>query len=506
MAERILLVDDAREVLASFARVVGGRHAVVTAENAERALALCRDEGPFAVVVADYEMPGMRGIELVMRIREEWPDTVALMVTGLVDVDVAIDALHNGRVFRFLEKPCPQTHLLSAVDEALTEHRRLRAEREAASSLRFSRAALEHFNGRLNELVNEQTEAMLRLNRFVNDLNGVDSLQQIAELAADAVHDLVGERGVVVELRSRPSGEVECRGRSGPEPRGAQRREPANTADGEIGCFVFDHLDAHGRPLGTLHANLVAAAAASTAVAAYHQIRRRERDDAQHATILALAKLAEQRDNETGKHLERVSLYCTLIAEGLREDGWHRDVIDDAFVHDLYRSAPLHDIGKVGIPDAILLKPGKLTPDEWQVMKTHTDIGAETLRSVMDHDGSQSFLGMSLDIAWCHHEYWNGNGYPRALKGEAIPLAARILALADVYDALTSVRVYKSAWTHAAALDWIKQEAGTHFDPRCVESFVARERRADEIRARLADTRDEVAAQHELRSPRAHAV
>jgi putative two-component system response regulator len=230
------------------------------------------------------------------------------------------------------------------------------------------------------------------------------------------------------------------------------------------------------------------AIASATAVACFNVLRRVERDEAQQATIVALARLAEQRDNETGKHLERVSQYCRLIAEGLREDGHFRESITDAWIDDLARSAPLHDIGKVGIPDAILLKPAKLTPEEWTIMKRHTEIGAATLREVIREDREQDFLRMSLEIAWCHHEKWDGSGYPRGLAGDDIPLSARIVAIADVYDALTTVRPYKDAWSHERAVEWIRQGAGTHFDPRAAQSFLARNARADFIRARLADT------------------
>lgn len=494
---RILMVDDARDVLASFQRLIGRRFDVVTAPSGAVALEKCRTEGPFAAVVADYEMPGMKGIELVMRIHEEWPDTVAILVTGVVDVDVAIDALHNGRIFRFLEKPCPQAHLLSAVEDAVAEHQRVAGDRELARTLRFSSEALAHFNASLERLIDERTAALLRLQRFVGALNDAESLQQVAELTARVTQEFVGERAVHVEVHGRPGGACECRAQSGPQQRGGLRRQTAVVAEGEIGAIFVDELGERGEALSEHQMSWLSAVAASMATAAHNQIRRRERDEAQHATMLALAKLAEQRDNETGRHLERVSLYSTLIAEGLREDGWYRDTIDDTFVRDLYRSAPLHDIGKVGIPDSILLKPGKLTPAEWDVMKTHTEIGADTLRAVMQSKESQSFLRMSFDIAWCHHEHWNGGGYPRRLAGEAIPLSARILALADVYDALTTVRPYKGAWTHAAAIDWIREKAGRQFDPHCVEAFVKRADAADQIRARLADSREDVAQRFE---------
>jgi putative two-component system response regulator len=268
--------------------------------------------------------------------------------------------------------------------------------------------------------------------------------------------------------------------------------QPIESHEGRLGSLVIDK-GCEFTPLSEEQLAMLPSIAASCAVAARNQIRRRERDEAQHATIMALARLAERRDNETGKHLERVSQYCRLIAEGLREDGWYREVISDEFVRDLVRSAPLHDIGKVGIPDAILLKPGKLTPEEWRIMKTHTEIGAETLRSVIAESSRQRFLEMSLDITWCHHEKWDGSGYPRGLAGNAIPLSARILALADVYDALTSDRPYKRAWTHADALQWLVSGSGSHFDPRVVEAFLARAEQADAIRACLADTAEDLA-------------
>jgi putative two-component system response regulator len=157
------------------------------------------------------------------------------------------------------------------------------------------------------------------------------------------------------------------------------------------------------------------------------------------------------------------------------------------------RSAPLHDIGKVGIPDAILLKPGKLDPAEWAIMQTHAEIGAECLRGVMKEGRFQGFLQMSLDIAWCHHERWDGSGYPRKLAGTDIPLSARILALADVYDALTTVRPYKEAWTHERAIEWLASVAGSHLDPDVVRAFLGRAADADAIRARLADAVDDLA-------------
>lgn len=201
----------------------------------------------------------------------------------------------------------------------------------------------------------------------------------------------------------------------------------------------------------------------------------------QEVTVFSLAKLAESRDNETGAHLERMRLYTRELALELQSHPKHQTEITNDFIKALFRSSPLHDIGKVGIPDQILLKPGKLTPEEFDIMKSHALIGGDTLRAADLEAGQDSFLAMGRDIAYHHHEKWNGKGYPLGLAGEEIPLAARIVALADVYDALTTKRPYKNAFTHEKSRDIILEGKGTHFDPDIVNAFMARENRFIEI-------------------------
>jgi len=204
-------------------------------------------------------------------------------------------------------------------------------------------------------------------------------------------------------------------------------------------------------------------------------------------TIFAMAKLAESRDPETGAHLERIREYSRILAQELSQRTELRDQLDEESIQTLYLTSPLHDIGKVGIPDSVLLKPGRLTEDEFEVMKRHTVIGGETLEAVSRaHPGAQ-FLQMACDIAWSHHEKFDGSGYPRGLAGEEIPLCARIVALADVYDALTTKRVYKPAYSHRTAREIILEGNGTQFDPAAVEAFVERESQFLTIRQKLAD-------------------
>ncbi|HPR52695.1 MAG TPA: PAS domain S-box protein, partial [Deltaproteobacteria bacterium] len=196
---------------------------------------------------------------------------------------------------------------------------------------------------------------------------------------------------------------------------------------------------------------------------------------ARNATILGLAKLAEYRDSDTGAHLERIREYSKVLAEELAGKPAYAGYITREYVEDIYNSSILHDIGKVGIPDSILLKPAKLSQDEFKVVKRHSNLGGDALKAVEAKIEGQSFLSLGKEIAYYHHEKWDGSGYPEGLKGQEIPLSARIVALADVYDALTSKRVYKDAFSHAKATEIIVNGSGTHFDPDIVEAFLAHE-------------------------------
>ncbi|MCX5770427.1 MAG: response regulator [Candidatus Hydrogenedentes bacterium] len=220
-----------------------------------------------------------------------------------------------------------------------------------------------------------------------------------------------------------------------------------------------------------------------------HRIQERtlQLTHAQQITVFSLAKLAESRDTETGAHLDRIRAYTREIAQELYEKKEGRP-FGANFITEIYMSSPLHDIGKVGIPDRILLKPGKLTAQEFNIMKAHSLIGGDTLKAADQEAGEGSFLAMGRDIAYFHHERWDGKGYPSGLVGTAIPMAARIVAVSDVYDALTSKRPYKEAWPHERAREVILEERGKGFDPDVVDAFLARENAILAIRAESADT------------------
>lgn len=208
----------------------------------------------------------------------------------------------------------------------------------------------------------------------------------------------------------------------------------------------------------------------------------------QLAAIFAMSKLAESRDPETGEHLERMREYCKVLSEHLMRTPKYSTVITNEFVDSVYAASPLHDIGKVGIDDSVLLKPGKLTDEEWVQMKLHPVIGAETLREVDRQHPGNAFILTGIEIAESHHEKWDGSGYPHGLSGEVIPLSARILALGDVYDALTSKRCYKDAFSHEKSVSIILDGKGNHFDPDVVDAFQKTESEFMRIRKEFVDS------------------
>ena len=196
------------------------------------------------------------------------------------------------------------------------------------------------------------------------------------------------------------------------------------------------------------------------------QAQVREITDSQMGMIFALAKLAESRDECTGAHLERVRRFCRILTEWLRNHTSYGSEIDDGFVLNIYHASPLHDIGKVAIKDDILLKPARLTAMECEAMKTHTVLGSETLQAVHEKYPRNAFIEMGIAIARCHHEKWNGTGYPAGLVGTEIPLCARIMAVADVYDALRSARPYKPSFSHERTVEIILKGRGDTSTPR----------------------------------------
>ena len=270
--------------------------------------------------------------------------------------------------------------------------------------------------------------------------------------------------------------------------------------DDEEHCFALGAVDYITKPirpaivLARVRTHLELKAARDQLQSRNHnleaEIARRMSDNLQiqDVGIRALARLAEIRDPETGNHLRRTQGYVRTLAEELRSHPRFADFLDPEQVELLVKSAPLHDIGKVGIPDTILLKRGRLTAEDWTIMKTHSQLGFQALEQA-ERDAEQplDFLRMAKDIARYHHERWDGSGYPEGLAGDAIPVAARLMALADVFDALITQRAYKRAFPLESALHVIREGRGSHFDPDVVDAFVARLGEFIAIAARHAD-------------------
>ncbi len=192
----------------------------------------------------------------------------------------------------------------------------------------------------------------------------------------------------------------------------------------------------------------------------------------QDAAIYSLSMLAEARDLDTGEHIQRTQNFVKALAKKLQTHPKFKSFLNDKTIEELYKSAPLHDIGKIAVPDYILKKPGKLTAEERVEMEKHTKYGGDAIRNAEKRSGSSSFLRFAREIAYSHQEKWDGSGYPKGLKGDQIPVSARLMAVADVYDALVNKRVYKPAYSHQDAIDYITQQRGLHFDPDMVDAFM----------------------------------
>ena len=203
--------------------------------------------------------------------------------------------------------------------------------------------------------------------------------------------------------------------------------------------------------------------------------------------IARLANLIESRDTETGGHVARTSAYCKLLAEQCMQEGLYPDVINQEFVDNIYSLAPIHDVGKILVSDKILRKPAKLTTEEFEEMKKHATMGGEVAKRILHDIADEEYLKFANDIVTYHHERWSGGGYPKGIQGEDIPVAARIMAIADVFDALVSKRCYKEAMPVEEAFKVIESESGSHFDPKLVELFIKNKEQYAAINAALAD-------------------
>jgi len=538
ISRKILCVDDEISVLEGLRRQLRKKFDITIALGGKQGMACLHQDGPFAVVMSDYEMPEMNGIAFLQQVHEASQESVLVMLTGRSDLEVAVSALHDGHIYRFLNKPCSREQLEKTIQDCLEQYRLVISERNLSAELTSANLELGRLNEKLEKRVEERTAAIQNLYRFVSDLNGLDTIDDVSSLvvrttakllrsgrvslmmpdgdrdnltirAAVGIPDDVKER-VRVPIGSPIAGHAFAESRSiivNDVSELPLRRERYDTDFFAIFPLACASLATPSGPIGVLNVTdrldgtaydeeslaCLEAIAEAAAIAIRNQIRLKERNEARDATILALANLAEHRDPETGAHLERVQIYCRVLSEALAQTPKYASVIDHHFIDTIVRSSPLHDIGKVGIPDHILQKPGPLTPEAFEVMKEHSKIGGDTIRALVNKGRRQAFLQMGMDIAYYHHEKFNGSGYPHGISGKEIPLPARILAVADAYDALTSRRVYKPAMPHEKAVMIIREDSGSHFDPDVVAAFLSNEKAFRRLSVQLGDVQSESA-------------
>lgn len=526
ISQKVLFVDDENLLLEGIKRQLRREFDLSVADGAETALALISEQGPFAVVVSDYNMPGMNGIDFLNTVYQKHPHTVLIMLTGRAELNLAVDALHKAHISRFLNKPCPKEILSETLNDGLEQYRLRMSEQLLQTQLKQANHELSLLNNQLEVLVAQKTRALQLQYRHVASMAQMDCSKAVLASLIDAVSELAPQQQVSLWLCPHADGVYYCHYPSENKISELNTNQcasevisslskhkkvwrfdrklqaklnhhdatlfqgqpwmaiPLQCKQGLIGLINFSGDDS-GLDVDIMEALTGIADVSATALQSHWH--REAFEDAQDAIISALAKLSEYRDPETGAHLLRLKKYCALICKALAKTELYQGIITPEFSLDLVRSSPLHDIGKVGIPDAILKKPGRLTPEEYEVMKSHARIGGDTLATVYDQYPSQSFIKCGMEVAYGHHEKWDGSGYPLGLKGKSIPLAARILALVDVYDALTCRRIYKDPFPREQAKSMIAEGSGTHFDPDIVNAFLNIEPQFHQIAEQYAD-------------------
>jgi PAS domain S-box-containing protein len=454
--EQVLVVDDQSSMRRLIARMVETTgHPVDTASSAAEARAALAVQD-FALVICDLGMPGETGISLAGWIRDEHPDVAVLIATGSNDPELA-DAALALETFGYLTKPFQHNEVAINVVNALRRRR-------LAIDNRATHDELEH---RFRQLV-DQLPTIVYLweagadgqcyyvSPAIEPVLGYAVEEWLADphLWAKRLHPEDRDRVVAQELRCREEGEdLDCEYRM-------------FARDGRV-VWIRDRavpIQRNGSP-HHLQGLMYDVSAEKEAQASL----RRSREE----TIRRLSRASEFRDDETGAHIERMSRYCELIAARL---GLGRE-----FVEQLRIASPMHDVGKIGVADAILLKPGPLDAHERAEMERHPEIGY----GILAGSGAE-LLDLAATIAWTHHERFDGGGYPQGLKGEEIPLEGRIAAVADVFDALTSDRVYRAAFSPTQAIAMMRAERGSQFDPRVLDAFLAAEGEIGAIMARAA--------------------
>lgn len=514
----ILIVEDEPELRFILnAHLKASGFEVIEASDGRTAFEIATQRRP-DLILMDVGLPVLDGIETsrALKAQDSTAHIPIIMLTARSTSQDVIRGLDAGAQ-EYLFKPFDVAELLARVRSV---HR-----------LAVARRDLDDLNSHLEAEVENKTRRLRLLYEFMRDLNGAGTQDDILDLLIRCVEQTIGAKRISLFLLDASGQNLVCERAVGIEQSAARKfsiksmegvtgqvfrtgktysgralgrgiaSEPVYEKDAFVSTpLVSTSLKTQEGVIGVLNVTERTESAAFTqeeidcirsvadaAAIALDNMRRRMRLQQSVKVLLnTVGRLAEYRDEETTRHIERVSMFARVLADHLRESAYANQ-INAEFLDNLVQAAPLHDIGKVGIPDDILTKPGKLTDEEFNIMKTHTDIGRRVLSEAVDPTHAVPLLQMCIDIAYCHHERWDGKGYPRRVKEEQIPLAARIIALVDAYDAITSHRRYKKAKPHEEAVDIIRSETGKHFDPVIVESFLECEAAFNEVHMRFAD-------------------
>ncbi len=501
---RVLVVDDdSRLTFVVSAHLRRAGFEVRTAANGRDGLAIAREYLP-DVIVLDWSMPVMDGMEAIQQLKAD-PLTARIpiiMLTGNPDTESLVLGLESGAQ-EYVVKPFAMEELIARVRSM---HR-----------LSVTGRELDTLTTQLADENNQKTSRLQLLYTFAKELNDASSLDDVLDLIIRCAQQATNSNRVSLMLRDEDETHLVCRRAIGIPAELVSRIRIASvegiagkvystgkivTAEAMGNGLVADdrgyasdafvcaplilNSPKRGREvLGVLNitdkqggtrftsdeVDCIQSIADSAAIAIHTHITRARLERSVRVLLMTVGRLAEYRDEETAQHLERVQDYVRLLAEQMARTPKYRSVLTPEVIENLALAAPLHDIGKVGIPDGILTKEGPLSEREFQIMKTHAIIGRQTLAIALEQTGHIPLLQMSIDIAYCHHEKYDGSGYPRGLKGEDIPLAARIVALADAYDAATSTRRYKAAVPHQQAVESLCADSGQHFDPDVIAAF-----------------------------------
>lgn len=521
----ILIVDDEPPIRKILAKYLGEKkYHIQTADNGQAALQLL-GETAFDLVLTDLRMPNMGGTELLQIMSERYPGIPKIVLTGYGTNDDIIIALKSG-AYDFLTKPITDFKILEHAIERGIDRKRINDEKnryfeqlnhinEIVSMLNSGKSTEDIFNMlniNLRKIIPFNRLALASIDKEMNTFSAklVSSDRDIIlganesfSLSESSLQNVISDKKyfyipdieeyLVSHPQSKASGLLLQEGMNSslvmPLLVNNQIRGFLIFASVLKDAFNDEHIDFLESIVGQIalsvqRGELIYEIEQHTKnLERMVELRSRQIVKTQKTTIYALSRLAETRDPETGEHLDRMRNYCVLIAQIYKYVGNHKEITNQ-FLRDLYDSSILHDIGKVGIPDGILLKEGFLTEHEFDVIKSHTTIGYNALRTATSELGEDSFLKMAMDVTLYHHERWDGKGYPKGLSKEDIPISARIVSIADVYDALTTKRPYKEGFSHEKSIEIMKQESH-RYDPEIFKIFVDNAEEFNKVRIQI---------------------